>query len=151
MTSFRRLCSRALRDQRGVTLTELLVSIGILTVVVGMVGSTMWQSTQVHSRVLGDGVAINELRNGLSLFADDVKSAQVSDLPTDSSPATSVTLTWTDEYNDIVTPHSSAYVLTGTVLVRTYDGLDTVVSRNVASVSFSLTELDHSHDRGQRV
>ena len=135
----RRLLARLLRDESGVTLAELLVSIGILTVVVGMVGSTMWHSTQIHDRVLGDGVAINELRNGLSLFADDVKSAQSSDLPTDSSPATSVTLSWTDEYNDVVTPHSSVYALSGTKLVRTYDGVDTVVARGVASVSFSLT------------
>ena len=133
------LVSRLIHDERGVTLAEMLMSIGILTIVVGMVGSTMWQSTQIHSRVLGDGVAINELRNGLGMFADDVKSAQSSDLPTDSSPATSVVLSWTDEYNDLVTPHSSTYALSGSKLIRTYDGVDIVVARSVVSVSFSLT------------
>lgn len=134
-----RFLARFTRDESGVTLPELVVSISILVVVVGMVGSTMWHSTNIHGRILGDGVAINELRNGLSLFAKDVKSAQGSDLPTDSTPAASVTLTWTDEYQDVVVPHSSSYALSGGSLVRTYDSVDTVVARNVVSVSFVLT------------
>ena len=131
--------SRLLKDQRGLTLAELLASIGVLAIVGGLLSTTVFQTIQSQSKVLNDGFAINELTRGLAAISTDIKAAQSTDLPIDSSPSATVTLDWTDEYNDVVTPHSSSYALTGTLLLRNYDGVQSVVARKVVSVSFSLT------------
>lgn len=131
--------SRIFRDSGGFTLVEMLVSIGILSIVMGTVGTALFQSLKTQSGVIDDGTAINELRKGLSWFASDVKMAQTSTL-IDLDPAVdTVTFTWTDQFQDASVPHTSTYAVVGDELIRTYDSNSHAVARDVVSAEFSLS------------
>ena len=119
------------------TLVELLVGVTLLSSVMGTVGVSLFQALMTERVVVDDGLAINELRRGVSWFADDVMMAQTSDLA-DAAPATStVTFNWTNQYNDVSQAHVSSYAQVGDRLERTYDGTTHTVAQRVTSVSFS--------------
>ena len=69
-----------LRDSRGFSLVEMLVGIGILTVIMGTIGTAMYQGLGTQQGIVEDGTAINELRKGFGWLAADVKTAQTSTL-----------------------------------------------------------------------
>ncbi len=128
-----------LHDSRGFTLPEVLVSMGILTVVMSTIGIALFQALDTQTGVVDDGLAINELRKGLSWFAKDVKMARSTDMVDGAPAVSSVTFTWTDEFQDAEVDHTSSYALVGDQLVRTYDGNAHTVARRVVSVAFSLS------------
>ena len=125
------------RRESGFTMVELLVGVGILTVIMSTVGMSLSHALGTQQGVIDDGRAMIELRKGLSWFAEDIRKASTSDLA-DGAPAVSnATFMWTDEYNDAGINHTSGYNLAGAELVRTYDGAAHTVARNVVSASFS--------------
>jgi len=128
-----------LRDSRGFTLVEVLVGVGILTIVMSTIGTAMFQALGTQKGVVDDGLAINELWKGLSWFAEDVKMAQNTDLVDGAPAVASVTFTWTDEFNDAGVSHTSSYALVDDMLVRTYDGNAHTVARRAISAAFSLS------------
>ncbi len=130
--------SRFFRDSGGFTLVEMLVSVGILSIVMATVGTGRFQSLKTQSGVVDDGTAINELRKGLSWFASDVKMAQTSTLINLNPAVNSVTFTWTDQFQNGSVPHTSTYAVVGDELVRTYDYNSHAVARDVVSAEFSL-------------
>ena len=117
----------------------MLVVVGILGIVTGTIGVAIFHSLGTENEVVADGIGINELRKGFSWFAEDVKMAQSSDLTDGGPSAATVSLSWTDQYADAGTNHTSSYALVGGELVRTYDGNAHTVARKVVSVSFSLS------------
>ncbi len=123
--------------QRGFTLIELMVGIGIMSLVVGGIGSTVFYSVGTGRNVVKDGQAINELRKGFSWFSSDAKMAKTTSLIDGAGAVTSATFDWTDEYEDAGTPHTISYALTGSRLVRTMDGVGYPVASNVTSVEFT--------------
>ncbi len=125
---------RILCRQRGFTLVEVLVSVSILIVITSILGAAMFQALATEKGVVDDGHAINELRKGLSWFAEDVKRAKEADVT-----AGVLTLTWTDEYEADGTIHTLTYERVGDTLVRTLDGSAHTVSRRVLTSSFSIT------------
>ena len=127
-----------LHDSRGFTLPEVLVSMGILTVVMSTIGIALFQALDTQTGIVDDGLAINELRKGFSWFAEDVKMARSADL-VDGVPAPTVTLTWTDEFNDVGVDHTASYAGVGDRLVRTYDDNAHTVAHRVVSVAFTLS------------
>lgn len=124
-------------NQRGFTVVEVVASVAILTMVMGLLGTALFQALGTETVVVDDGLAINELRKGLSYFSEDVKMTQTTDLEDGGAPVSSCDLSWTDEYQDAQTPHTSSYALVGDRLVRTYDGNAHTVANRVISVSFS--------------
>ena len=127
------------RSQRGFTLIEVLVSVAILSMVMGTVGTALFQALGTERTVVDDGLAINELRRAISYFSGDVKMAQDTDLVDGGAPVSSCTLSWIDEFADAQVSHSSSYAVVDDGLVRTYDGNAHTVARRVVSVSFSRT------------
>lgn len=128
---------RILEDCRGVTLAEVLVAVGILTIVMTAIGTSMGQALGTERRVAGEGRAVQELRKGLGWFAEDAMMARESNLVDGAAPVPAVTFSWTDEFSGGGIPHTSSYVLMGHQLVRTYDGSAHTVARRVLSVAFS--------------
>ncbi|MFQ6026122.1 MAG: type II secretion system protein J [Dehalococcoidia bacterium] len=122
---------------RGFTLVEVLVSLSILGIILGTLGTAFFQSVSTQRNIVDDGYATNEARKGLSWFAPDVRMAQYADV--DALPDR-LDLSWTDEFafdfNGSPTCHNSSYVLNGDVLERTYDGATHTVARRVESVAF---------------
>ena len=125
------------RSQRGFTLVEVLVGVGILGIIMGTIGAALFQALGTQAEVRDDGHAIDELRRGLAWIAQDVKMANSTNLEDGASAVPTVTLTWTDNFNDAGASHTSSYALVEDRLVRTYDGSGHVVGRRVVSVSFS--------------
>ena len=127
------------KSQRGFTLADMLVGLGILGVVTGSLGGAIFQTKTTNQVVVEDGIAINEVRKSLGWVSSDVKMAQATDLVDSAPGVSSLTLTWTDQYADAATDHTSTYAIVGTDLVRTYDGVAHTVARRVLSVSFTLS------------
>lgn len=128
---------RIWKGQSGVTLAEVLVGIGILSLIMTTLGVSLFQALATEQAVVNDGRAINELRRGISWFAEDVMMAQTSDLADAASPTPSVTFSWTNEYNGATDAHSSGYALVDDRLVRTYDGGSHTVAQGLVSADFS--------------
>ena len=123
--------------QKGFTLFELLVALAISSVILlGLVLS-------IHHIVVGTDrntsqtVALADVNQAALAIKRDLQMAQYSDLT--SFPQSSALFTWTD-YTSFPTgnkTHSSSYMLSGNNLLRTYDGTQSIVGRNITSVSFS--------------
>ena len=126
-------------SQGGFTLVEMLVGVGLLTIIMSTIGTSLFQALHTEKEVVDDGLGINELRKGLSWFAEDVKMANSTDLVDGAPAVSSVALSWTDQFNDAGVSHTSNYVLVGDRLVRTYDGNAHTVAHRVVSVAFSFS------------
>ena len=127
------------RSQVGFTLTEVLVSVGLLTIATSIIGTSLFQALATQRVVQDDGRAINELRKGLGWFAEDIKMAQAADVASGV-----LTLTWTDHFNDANQDYTVTYAKAGNLLVRTHSvGTTTnahAVVRRVSSVLFSISD-----------
>ena len=120
----------------GFTLLELLVGIGIMTLVTSSLGTALFHTIRTQQGVLEDSLAINEARKGFSWFAEDVKMAKTADLVEGVPAVSTVAFTWVDEFEGAGVSHSADYALTGDKLVRTFDGQSHIVSHRVVSVGF---------------
>ncbi len=128
-----------LGDTRGFSLVEMLVGIGILTIIMGTIGTAMYQGLGTQQGIIEDGTAISELRKGFGWLAADVKMAQTSTLVDLAPPVDTVTFAWTDYYNDAMTPHISTYSVVDGEIVRTFDSQPHAIARDVVSAAFSLS------------
>ena len=124
--------------QRGFTLPELLVSLGITAAIGSMLAVAIFQMTNFTSRGNAQLANSGDQRGSMEWLARDIHMAKTTDLVDAAPPVSSMTLNWTDEYGSVGTSHSAAYSLVGTELRRTYDGQTHTVSRNVSAVNFSL-------------
>ncbi len=140
------------RGARGFTLAEALMAVGITTVALSMVGSSVYQSLSVDRKWRDDVLATKDWRSGEGWVAGDALNTVTTSLVDGAQPVSSVTLGWSDT-NDV--PHSVVYSLSGQTLVRTYDGVSMAAARRVVSVGFSLSvriltvDLVVSSDHGQ--
>ena len=129
---------RFLRSERGFTLAEILVEVGILTIFLGTIGGALYQAMGSQRGITDDGMAIFEQRKALSWFSGDAKMAKTTTLVDGAQPVSSVSFSWTDQYQGAGTAHTASYLVVGDTLVRTYDGQSHVVAQGVVSASFSL-------------
>ncbi len=135
-----------LRSSRGFTLIELMVSVTILTVVVGIFGAGMFQVLSIQRFWTDDVKAIREVRHAGSWFSGDALTAtdvldaggEVRLTCTPSPSVEQITLTWNDEDG---TPHTVVYSITGGELQRDYDsnGSPLVMATGVVANSISFT------------
>ena len=129
---------RLLIGQRGFTFMGVLVSIGIMSAIGSVLVTTFYQMSYVSSREKAKVATIADLRNSMQWLAHDIKMANTTSLA-DEFPTVygSLTLSWTDKYQDASTAHSVTYSLAAPELRKTYDGFTLTVARNVTSVQFS--------------
>jgi prepilin-type N-terminal cleavage/methylation domain-containing protein len=114
-------------SSRGFTLVELLVSISILTVVVSIFGTGMFQVLSIQRFWTYDINAVREVRHAGSWFAGDALNAtdvldsggvtRLACAP--DSSVEQVTLTWFDTSGDT---HNAVYSVAGEQLLREFDG-----------------------------
>jgi type II secretory pathway pseudopilin PulG len=125
-----------LRGQKGALLAELLIATSIIGVLMALVGGALYQTNTIQRSWQDDSVATRDLRHAGSWFAGDALNAQTTTL-VDGQPAVSaVTFTWTDG-DDVA--HTANYAVSGTDLLRTYDGTAMVVARDVTAFQASLS------------
>ncbi len=130
-----RLLRRFAPDQHDFTLAEVLVATGLLTTGLTLIVGALFQSLGAGQGWREDLGATLAWRQGISIFARDALNAQATDLPDPGPPQGSVTLSWTAAD---LTPHTAIYSLSGTDLIRDFDGVISVAARRVATTSFDL-------------
>ena len=137
-------------SSRGYTLIELLISVSILIVVVGIFGAGMFQVLSIQRFWTDDVKATREVRHAASWFAGDALNAtDVLDAVGGSrltcSPSPSVALTWTDSSGD---SHDAVYSVSGEELLRDYytngssNGSPLTMANRVVANSVSFTLCD---------
>jgi type II secretory pathway component PulJ len=137
---------RLLTGQRGFTLAETLMGIGITAAIGAALVGSLYQMSNVTSRG-ADHLAIEaDLRTSMQWLAKDLRVAQTTDLVDQAAPVSCaavapspcITLDWTDQYNEAAASHTASYALVGTEVRRTYDSVTHTIARNVAALEVSL-------------
>ena len=123
------------RASPGFTLAELLVSLSILGMSMGLIGSGIFQAFALERTWSDDVVATREVRHATSWFAGDALNAQQTDLVDGAAPVSSATLSWTGQGQ---VAHAATYSLSpDATLIRDIDGSKITVARRVLSAQFS--------------
>ena len=130
-----RLLKRLARSEHGVTLVEMIVVVGILTMGLGLIGSTVFQSLGIFRYWRADVVATREIRHAGSMFAGDALNTEVISLIDGGISVDSVTLEWIDEAE---VDHTAVYAFANGVLTRNLDGNVNTLARDVVDVDFYL-------------
>ena len=110
------------RSSSGFSLMEIIVAIGLLSVVMGFFGSSVFQALSIQRTWRDDVVARRELRSGVSWFTADALNAETVNLA-DCGDAPCVTLAWTDLAANC--RHTAVYKMASTTLVRLLDNTTT--------------------------
>jgi len=125
---------------------ELLVAIAITGMISGVLGSAVFQFSQVTQRGQGSFEAIHDAQLVGYWVTLDGRSAQTTNLVDGAPEVQTMTLTWVDTGQT----HTVTYSLSGTELERNHNGTVKTVGRNVTSVGFArigdvvTTNLDYS-------
>jgi len=127
----------------GFTLIEMAVALSVLSVVVALAGSGIFQIISFERFWREDLVATGELRGAGSRFAGDALNAEdakdslgvrVGCPPSESS--SSVSLSWSDTADG---SHSASYRISEGSLVRNYDGKENELARRVVANSLQVS------------
>jgi hypothetical protein len=116
----------------GCTLVEAAVALAILSMGVGLVGTSVFQVLSIQRFWQDDRFAVKENRHAASWFASDALKATATDLTPGAAAVTQVTLTTGD---GVVTYSQSV-----DTLVRQEGADENVIARNVVLVGFSLSD-----------
>ena len=128
-------------SQKGFTLIEILVAMAIGGMVITGVVVSIFQVSWGNIRTNDQVVALTDINWATLWLKKDLQMAQSTTLTNGNPvPENSVTLGWTDftsfeeEENK---NHSSAYALSGTELVRTYDGTPRTIGKYITYIGFT--------------
>ncbi len=127
------------RSSRGFALLEVAVALSILSMGIGLVGTSVFQVLSIQRHWQDDRVATKDLRHIGSWFAGDALNAETVVFG-GTAPAPTVTLSWVDSSDPLnLVFHSSVYSLDGDTLTRNNDGIVTILADDVDSAAFSLS------------
>lgn len=123
----------SLLSSSGMTLVELLIGMSILTLITGLLGSSLFQTFSIERFWRDDVIATKEWRHAGSYLAGDALNAKSISLVDGAPPVSNLTLNWTDRAGAV---REATYILSGTNLVRSFQGKPLIVANRVVSVSF---------------
>jgi len=133
------LQDRQMRE-KGFTLIEMALALAVGTVILTGAVMGIYQILVATGRANNQVVALTDLSRAALSIRKDLLMAQTTDF-VDGVPKSSANLTWTDYTTSFGsttwTPHFSTYSLIGKQLRRNYDGIESVVGRNITSISFT--------------
>jgi len=128
--------------QKGFTLVEILVVMGVGSMILMgallSVQQVLWGTDRSNSQV----EALTDINQAALRIKRDLMMTQETDLNDGGTvPQSSVTLSWTDctgfGSENQTRSHSSSYTLSGTDLLRNYDGTESIVGRQITSLGFT--------------
>jgi len=129
--------------QKGFTLVELLVALAVGSVVLMSAFGALNQVVFSTIRTRSQAIALNDVNFAAARIKEDIRMAMSTGLIDENPiPQSSLTLTWLDYTTDTgegtdATLHSCIYTISGTELLRTYDGAMSIVGRNITSIGFT--------------
>ena len=98
-------------------------------------GESIFQVVNGVNRGVDQLTTLRDAENAALWLTRDARMAEVTDISDGASPVSSITLQWTDNVGG--GSHTVTYAISGSKLVRNFDGAMTTVSRNINSVGFS--------------
>lgn len=133
-------------SQKGFTLIEILVALGVGTVILlGIVGS-LFMIVRGVPEIRKEVVALADIERAAHWLNRDVAMGRDSNLVNDAPPIAQMTITWIDytkaaELEESVS-HSVSYTWSPSTgeLQRNYNGLITIVGTHLTNVEFSLND-----------
>jgi len=129
---------RVLNKAEGYTLLELLLVIAITGAIVTVVGASFVQIMKGKVGISQKSVAMADLDSAFHWLSRDLVMAQTTTFTSTSN----MTLNWSDKttwaIDEGVVAHSINYVLSGTRLLRNYDGEVSIISRYLTTANFSV-------------
>jgi prepilin-type N-terminal cleavage/methylation domain-containing protein len=131
------------REQDGFTLVELLISLAIGALIVGVLGTFISQTLNLTGSGNDRLLVTDDLRTAGAWLTQD---GQMAHLPSSTAVASTLVLSWTDVYSGGNVPYQSTYAVSGTQLVRGFGvrgatPVTITVARHIAlpnGVSFSI-------------
>jgi prepilin-type N-terminal cleavage/methylation domain-containing protein len=122
--------------QRGMTLVELLLALGISGVIIGGLAASIYTIMSVTGRGNAEITLLRDIQSASHWISNDARMARGATL-TGGIPANGIILVWDDfEGNS----HSCNYSYSGKELIRSYEGTSSTIAWNVSSVEFSVTD-----------
>ena len=124
--------------QKGFTLLEILVIVAIGAVLLtGALGaiSQIINSTKSSG---GQNQALTDVNRAALQLKKDIQAIQNSDL-SEGVPQSSVVFSWTDFTLSDNNTHSGNYTLSGTQLLRGFNGESQIIGRHITDLSFTLS------------
>ncbi len=127
--------------QRGFTVLELLLVVFVVGLVVPVVLTMVIQMSRGTNRINTEMVIQNEVDTASGWFSRDLSQARTTDVADDPDISVNhMRVGWDDKTGWAVPgqeAHYAEYTLSGTNLMRDYDGIPTTVARYVADIQFS--------------
>ena len=121
--------------QRGFTLIEMVVALGIGSVILMGAGEALFQILNGVDRGVSQLTTLRDAENAALWLTRDARMAEITDISDGASPVSSITMQWTDAEGGGT--HTVSYAISNSMLVRNFDGVDTTVSRRINSIGFS--------------
>ena len=115
------------KDQRGFSLTELMLTFLIAGIITGGITMTIFSVINGNIRTSNHMTAVRQVQNAGYWVSRDAQMAQQDPvILTNGGELKSITLTWTDWDGTV---HTITYTLEGTELWRDYDGQRSLVAQ----------------------
>lgn len=127
----------ALRDQKGMTLVEVLVGAALVAMLVMPTSLAIYHFISLSHQGNARLTALHNIQNAARIISRDGQMAESTDLVEGAEPVASLGLAWLDRYAGVTEGHTASYRLTDNNLERTYDGVSAVIARHISSVAFS--------------
>jgi len=134
--TFRRLV-RAHRNEKGLTLVELVMAMGVTAIILGGITATLWQVFNTNTRSVNHMTAVRQVQSAGYWVSQDALMAQSITTDNGTTSHLPMTLTWTD-WDGVV--HSVTYSFDNNRLKRTQGSGGDLIAHYI--VPKSPTDLD---------
>ena len=127
------------KGQRGFTLIEILVAMAIAGMIIPVVAAGIFQVSRGTVRINADLVILQDIDGASAWINRDLSQAQATNL-NEGETLDTMRVDWIDQTGWAVEgaeSHFAEYTLSGTDLLREYDGETQIVARRVADIQFS--------------
>ena len=123
------------RSAAGYTLIEVMVAIGITSLVVGIFGTSVYQVVSLQTYWRDDVGANRELRRAGTWFSNDSLNAVTTSLTDGAASVNTLTMNWVSGGSNV----SATYSVSNDELIRNFEGQQLPVARDVSSATFSIS------------
>jgi len=122
--------------QKGMTLVEVIIATGIGAVVTAALALVIYNLMTVTERNNDATSTLSDVQNAVYMISYDAKMAGSTDLTEGDPAASEVLFSWIDGGG---AAHSSRYYISGTELIRDYNGNTHSVAKSISSIEFTVT------------